>query len=118
VSTGGGPETTRALLGGTSRGGGDLPVGQSSSPRCSTRSTTGRPESSGTATSLHSEDVLDAETFEAQQVMSTKAAFWDSLPPDQQLAQRELQLFLQTDSGITPDEAERTRELVEFLKSE
>jgi hypothetical protein len=67
---------------------------------------------------LHSEDVLDAETFEAQQVMSTKAPFWDSLPPDQQLAQRELQLFLQTDSGITPDEAERTRELVEFLKSE
>jgi hypothetical protein len=50
--------------------------------------------------------------------MSAKAAVWDSLPPDEQLAERELQVFLRTDSGITADEAERTRELVEFLQSE
>jgi hypothetical protein len=74
--------------------------------------------SSGTTTSLESEDVLPAETFEAQQVLSDRSAFRDSLSLRELRALDELQALLYTDSGITPEEAQRARELVAILKSD
>jgi hypothetical protein len=72
---------------------------------------------SGTATSLEAEDVLHAETFRAQQVLSNKSAFYASLSLRKQRALDELQYLLFTGSGITPKEVARMRELLKILDS-
>jgi hypothetical protein len=62
-----------------------------------------------------SSDVVVQATRDAQQVLSEKSAFYDSLSEREQHALDELQALLATDSGITPEEVARTRSLLRIL---
>jgi hypothetical protein len=62
-----------------------------------------------------SSDVVIQATRDAQQVLSEKSAFYDSLSEREQHALDELQALLATDSGITPEEVARTRSLLRIL---